>query len=211
MTEKAIDNLIDSILKNDKHNSIYASDIDNIDFITENIKIINEKQIKYLNKCINRAEFIGKFASLLKNIDIAVRIEAGIFEFALVYSCMKSYIKTMIPAVYRDKAYDLLENINPSNELQNNTLLKSIKENNINPQMLAFLRPQDLHPERWQELIKKNKLREEQKNKRATTDLYQCWKCKERRCRTVQLQLRSADEPMTIIVTCLNCYTVMKK
>ncbi|GAA5899290.1 transcription elongation factor DST1 [Sporobolomyces salmoneus] len=39
----------------------------------------------------------------------------------------------------------------------------------------------------------------------AETDAFQCGKCKERRCMYYQMQTRSADEPMTTFVTCLNC------
>ncbi|KAI8910724.1 transcription factor S-II, central domain-containing protein [Powellomyces hirtus] len=39
----------------------------------------------------------------------------------------------------------------------------------------------------------------------AETDMFQCGKCKARRTKYYQLQTRSADEPMTTFVTCVNC------
>ncbi|KNC46881.1 transcription elongation factor S-II [Thecamonas trahens ATCC 50062] len=39
----------------------------------------------------------------------------------------------------------------------------------------------------------------------AETDMFKCGKCKERKCTYYQLQTRSADEPMTVFVTCTNC------
>jgi len=39
----------------------------------------------------------------------------------------------------------------------------------------------------------------------AETDAFQCSKCKQRKCRYRQAQTRSADEPMTTFVTCVNC------
>ena len=39
----------------------------------------------------------------------------------------------------------------------------------------------------------------------AETDQFRCGKCKQRKCKYYQLQTRSADEPMTTFVTCLNC------
>ncbi|SCZ91453.1 BZ3500_MvSof-1268-A1-R1_Chr1-2g01419 [Microbotryum saponariae] len=39
----------------------------------------------------------------------------------------------------------------------------------------------------------------------AETDAFQCGKCKQRRTMYYQMQTRSADEPMTTFVTCLNC------
>ncbi|KAI9301439.1 transcription elongation factor S-II [Cunninghamella echinulata] len=39
----------------------------------------------------------------------------------------------------------------------------------------------------------------------AETDMFICGKCKQRRCTYFQMQTRSADEPMTTFVTCINC------
>ncbi|KAL4401416.1 transcription elongation factor TFIIS [Malassezia pachydermatis] len=39
----------------------------------------------------------------------------------------------------------------------------------------------------------------------AETDAFQCGKCKKRKTRYYQMQTRSADEPMTTFVTCVNC------
>ena len=40
---------------------------------------------------------------------------------------------------------------------------------------------------------------------KATTDMFQCSRCRERKCTYYQLQTRSADEPMTTYVTCVKC------
>ena len=39
----------------------------------------------------------------------------------------------------------------------------------------------------------------------ATTDQFKCGKCKERKCTYYQMQTRSADEPLTTFVHCVNC------
>ncbi|KAK8925630.1 hypothetical protein KSP39_PZI018609 [Platanthera zijinensis] len=40
---------------------------------------------------------------------------------------------------------------------------------------------------------------------KATTDQFRCGRCGQRKCTYYQLQTRSADEPMTTFVTCVNC------
>jgi transcription elongation factor S-II len=37
------------------------------------------------------------------------------------------------------------------------------------------------------------------------TDMFKCGKCKKRRCTYYQMQTRSADEPMTTFVKCVEC------
>jgi transcription elongation factor S-II len=39
----------------------------------------------------------------------------------------------------------------------------------------------------------------------ATTDMYQCRKCKERKCKVSSFQTRSADEPATVFICCVIC------
>ena len=68
--------------------------------------------------------------------------------------------------------------------------------------------PQEKFPEHWKELID-----EKEKTDRVlyevdtggATDQFKCTKCNKRLCSYYELQTRSADEPMTIFITCLNC------
>ena len=189
----------------------YASYLECLDYFTDNVKKINIKKIVYLNNNVDRSQTINKFADVLKDIETSIKIEAGIFEFTLVYCTTKNYMTKLMPSIYKDKVYELSVNLDENNLVGNLTLKSTIFEGKINPQTIAFLKPQDLHPERWELLIKKQNLREEKKKNMATTDLYQCWKCKNRKCRMVELQTRSSDEPMTKFITCLECYNVMKK
>ena len=56
--------------------------------------------------------------------------------------------------------------------------------------------------------IRAEALRESERGQhlqKATTDQFQCSKCRQRKCTYYQMQTRSADEPMTTFVTCINC------
>jgi transcription elongation factor S-II len=87
-------------------------------------------------------------------------------------------------------------------------VLSKIKYNLWEPDNIIYMKPQELYPDIWEELILKNrkKLDALSKDKNAKgTDMFKCGKCKERNCTYFQMQTRSADEPMTTFVTCLNC------
>ena len=62
--------------------------------------------------------------------------------------------------------------------------------------------------EKWEEAIKAKSIRDKNKfeqNLEAATDTFKCRKCHSKKCTYYQMQTRSADEPMTIFVTCIEC------
>lgn len=66
----------------------------------------------------------------------------------------------------------------------------------------------ELYPDLWEELILKNKKKMEglsRDRNQEGTSMFRCGKCRKNNCTYFQLQTRSADEPMTTFVTCLNC------
>lgn len=194
-----------------KKQKLYANEPDKIFFMTENIKSVSDKKIELLNKNVDRMLNITKLIQVIKNIDASFKIESGIFEFTLVYGSMNELNDNIYPNIYNDKLAEIIINLDGKNSVQNKTLKHAINNNLINPQIVAFLKPQDLHPERWEEIVKKSVLKEEKRKNMAVTDLYQCYKCKERKCTVYEIQTRSADEPMTKFITCVVCSHVMKK
>ena len=92
--------------------------------------------------------------------------------------------------------------------LKNPDLLQQIKNADISAQSIAFMTHQELNPERWKTLIDQKIKRDASKfttNIQASTDMFTCKKCKSKKCTYYELQTRSADEPATIFVTCLDC------
>lgn len=202
----------DAFIQDLEDNQIkYVNDINKLEYLSDQIKNIDKEYILYLNKTVDRSGTIAKFVKIFKDIDTSIKLEAGIFEFTIIYTYTKNYIMSLMMAIYNDKVHDILCNLDPKDPIDNKTLIGDIKSNKINPQIVAFLPPQDVHPERWKGVISKINLKEEKKKNMATTDLYQCHKCKERKCSMIELQLRGLDEPMTRIITCLVCGHVMKK
>lgn len=87
-------------------------------------------------------------------------------------------------------------------------VLGKIKYGLWEPEKIISMTSQELYPDIWEELILKNIKKMEQLSKQNNvqgTDMFRCGKCKKNNCTYYQMQTRSADEPMTTFITCLNC------
>lgn len=161
---------------------------------------------------LNRSNAIIKLIEYVP-ANIAENIEGGIFEFTLLKLSEDSNSTIeFLEIIYKDKLNDLIANLNPDYpRVENKTLRPSILNGAIDSYFLAFMRPEQLHPQRWLTEMTKRKTIEEYGSTVKVTDLYTCFKCNKKQCITTQIQTRSADEPMTIFVTCLVCYNTFTK
>ena len=92
--------------------------------------------------------------------------------------------------------------------LEFDNIKKAIEEKKLRPHKLPFMTHQEIYPEKWTKLLEKKKMREKnmfRSNVLASTDSYTCHRCKKRECTYYQMQTRSADEPMTIFISCISC------
>jgi transcription elongation factor S-II len=87
-------------------------------------------------------------------------------------------------------------------------VLCKIKYGLWEPDKIVSMTAQILYPDIWEEIIVKNARKMEllsKANNVQGTSMFKCGKCKLNNCTYYQMQTRSADEPMTTFVTCLNC------
>ncbi|KAJ3013847.1 RNA polymerase II elongation factor [Thoreauomyces humboldtii] len=108
---------------------------------------------------------------------------------------------------YKNRIKTLRFNLTDSN---NPDLCNNVLGGDISIPELAAMSTQDMASEERKEEIAKAKkeLLDEAMTVNdvdAETDMFQCGKCKQRRTKYYQKQTRSADEPMTTFVTCVNC------
>ena len=92
--------------------------------------------------------------------------------------------------------------------IKNEELFKKLINKEIKAHELAFMRHEEMRPDLWNDLLEEKKIKDENKfspKVEASTDDFTCFKCKSKKCTFYQLQTRSADEPMTTFVTCINC------
>lgn len=162
-----------------------------------------------LFKLVTHLDRNGSLFRLLDYVDpyIAENIEFGILEFSLIKMTSENLPDDFLQSVYSNKFRDILLNINPEHpRIQNKTLRQMLINGYIDPHYVSFMSPSQMHPIRWKDIIDKKTVVENVSNNIAVTDLYKCNKCGNRKAKTSQMQIRSADEPMTIFITCLVCY-----
>ena len=158
-----------------------------------------------------RNKIIDFFNKKIQNKNISENLEKGIYNYTLTQCDNKNLIKkwsnNQFVLIYIQKIKSIIFNLN--NEILFNKLInKEIKAHE-----LVFMNHQELRPDIWNILIEEKKIKDENKFSpkiEASTDDFTCFKCKSNKCTFYQLQTRSADEPMTTFVTCLNCGTRWK-
>lgn len=134
--------------------------------------------------------------------DMAIQLELNIYKYTLEYINLYNISNDNIKSIYNTKVQDIYYNLDPTNSP---TLLLDILNKKILLEELPYLQFNFLNPTLWEPIIKKKDFIEYKKNNMATSDAYECKKCKMRKCKVFLIQTRSADEPMTIFVQCENC------
>ena len=153
-----------------------------------------------------RENIVKKFNYIIKNEKISINLEKGIFNYTIEIADKKNLIKKwnneLFVTIYIEKLKMIIFN------LKNKIILDKLINKKIKPHELAFMTHQELRPDIWNEMIELKKIKDENKfspKLEASTDDFTCSKCKSKQCTHYQLQTRSADEPMTTFVTCINC------
>ena len=152
-----------------------------------------------------RQNFVKKLNDKLGDELMSRNMEKGIFNYAISESKSKKIIRKwenpQFSLIYVDKARSIYLNLNDD-------IINQIKSKTIKAQEVAGMTHQELCPERWEQLINEKIQRDKYKYEttiEAATDTFTCRKCKSKKCTYYQMQTRSADEPMTTFVTCIDC------
>lgn len=104
---------------------------------------------------------------------------------------------------YRSILFNIGDSSNP--DFRRKVLL-----GHVQPEKVLEMKPEEMAShdrQRQNKQIKDKALFECERGKQAeaTTNSFKCGRCGKRKCTYYQLQTRSADEPMTTFVTCVNC------
>ena len=190
------------------------NDNDNTDtLLSENNAEIKEKLLENQDFIVNRERFIN----LLLNLDIesekVIKIEESVIDFTIKTAfnrkIQQSWENPLFRKIYVNKCRSLYTNLDSSSYIKNENLITRVTNRiDFDIENIASMSYQELFPEIWKKMMddkyKREKLLYEEKQE-AMTDQFKCARCKSRKCTYYELQTRSADEAMTIFITCINC------
>ncbi len=158
------------------------------------------------NKCVNL------IMNELQNEDKSRLIEKSIYNDIILYSkknnIKRNWKNNLFKSLYISRIRSIYTNIKSDSYLQNTKFKDRILNDEIDCDSIVKLTPYDIFPDNWKDLIeekmRKDKLKYELKPE-AMTDTFKCRRCGSRSCTYYEVQTRSADEPMTQFITCLDC------
>ena len=169
------------------------------------------------SKTNNKHTVRDKFREILMhNLDLseleATDLEIGIFNSTLDYAnslrIQLSWNSPLFMETYINNARSIYSNLKQDSYISNETLYGRLKNKEFTPHELAYMSKEELFPDRWKEIIDKQKLKLKSAyeiRQTAMTDAIKCSKCKNNKISYYEVQIRSADEPMTQFFTCITC------
>jgi transcription elongation factor S-II len=152
-----------------------------------------------------RSNIRKKLDVILHNEKHSLNLEKGIFNYTLKeadrHKIVKKWDNKHFVQIYVDHLRSIMTNLKGD-------VLKQLSDGSIKPHVIAFMTHQELMPEKWAAMIDAKSKRDKNKfetNISAATDVFTCRKCKGNQCTYYQMQTRSADEPMTVYISCCIC------
>ena len=110
--------------------------------------------------------------------------------------------------LYLSKLRAIYSNLKSGSYIHNVEFKQKILDGVIDHTQISELSAYDIFPENWKDLFDAKAKRDARKNEfkpEAMTDTFKCRKCSSRKCSYYEVQTRSADEPMTQFINCLDC------
>ena len=143
-------------------------------------------------------DMLSEYLSQDMSFDVETEIMKYTKEKANEKGFEQVWTNIKVRRIYGQKSRSLLYNLKHSNTLQ-----PRMESGEISLSNLLKLSFEDMMPERYEEINKR-------RIKHETTQfnfegLYKCEKCQSKKTTYYQLQTRSADEPCTTFIQCLDC------
>ena len=152
----------------------------------------------------------GTFEGLTEDqqVSFEILLYCSALDTATKEKVVKSWKNTEFVEIYLAICRKVIGNLNPKSYVGNANLWNRFLAGELTLEQMCKQNYYELFPEHWEAMVdrqaKRERIQLEGDFSRAT-DRWQCNGCKMRKCTYYELQTRSADEPMTIFIHCLNC------
>jgi DNA-directed RNA polymerase subunit M/transcription elongation factor TFIIS len=182
--------------------------------VTHVVKPVQVKTKDIFVNCAIRDKVIENFTELFENEDFAKEFEREMLQstntIAIKEGVEVDWGNRVFWNMYRNKAISLYENLKGMSSYVENkeNWLEKLKNKDLTITQFVEMNAFDMCPSRWKATIEK--IIETEKKLYSKSDAASifmwCSGCKKKsKCDYYQMQTRSADEPMTTFVTCLEC------
>jgi len=143
-----------------------------------------------------RKKAVEKIKEYITDEKKVINIEKSIYNWCIDNSS-KLYIEAdwenkLFKHLYTQKVIDVLENLKNTNMKEKITCKELLSKD------VGYFKYNEYNNEKWKPIIHETNINE-------NDGIFQCKKCKSKKTTYFSLQTRSADEPMTNFITCLNC------
>ena len=153
-----------------------------------------------------RQNICTKLNELVQDEKKSRNMEKGVYNYALKEATNRKVVKKWDNPYFVQIYVDRLRSIYLN--LKNPEMLSQIQSGTLKSSNVAFMTHQEMMPEKWDTMIQEKIKRDKNKYEttiEAATDTFKCRKCHSNKCTYYQMQTRSADEPMTTFVQCIEC------
>jgi len=156
-----------------------------------------------------RTRVFARFLAIMGSEPVAKNLEKSVYNHAVKIQD-PSWQNPFFKSRYRFKSMELIRLLEDPKCSLKSRILGGI----VNTRIVSDLGPAELFPGGPYDAMQQELAIEEERRRAAADNvpegLFQCRKCKSKKTRYYQMQTRSADEPMTTFVTCLQCSTRWK-
>ena len=177
----------------------------------------NKYQTKLIMKTTSytdeyRSHSVSILNKALQREIIARNIEKGVFNYVIKICSERQIAKRwenpVFKEMYMGKIRSLYTNLKTDSYVGNREFKTKVLAKEFDWETLVNLQAYEVFPENWKEIFDKRAKRDRLKYElkpEAMTDVFKCHRCGSRSCSYYEVQTRSADEPMTQFINCLDC------
>lgn len=142
--------------------------------------------------------------------DMIISIEKSCYDDSITISEQELLTGTFncvqFVHLYRTRVMRITKNMDETSEVHDNYLVNGLMNGTIDPTTVSQLENKDLSPRKNLAMLEELNTRMNQEITLKTSSIYTCRKCHRNKTTITSQQMRSLDEPSTLVITCVFCH-----